>query len=88
MPLMETLQPEAGDDRDKKVEIQRLNEMYYGPDATGIGDIALLDEIDKLLDDSPVSPEYGPGDRVLQRTSKFGHAVLMREHIKWPQIHH
>ena len=26
-----TLQPEAGDDRNPEVEIQRLNEMYYGP---------------------------------------------------------
>jgi hypothetical protein len=45
MSATETLQPEAGDDRDKHIEIQRLNEMYYGPDAEPVstpGEIMLL----------------------------------------------
>ena len=91
MPLMETFQPEAGDSRNKQIEMQRFHESLHGPDIdelTRIGDLALLEEIDKILE----VPTYNPPERgaglVLRPTSKFGHAVLDKEHIKWPQISH
>ena len=92
MPLAETLQPEAGDNRNKDIEMQRFHEVLHGPDVvelTRLGDIALLKEIDKVLIDETVHnpPENGPG-LVLRPTSKFGHAVLDKEHIKWSQIFH
>lgn len=89
MPLAETLQPEAGDDRHKEVEVAKLREMFAAPSAPepmGLGDIALLEEIDRVLE----VPTYNQSERgaglVLRPTSMFGHAILDKEHIKWPQI--
>ena len=53
MPTAEVLQPEAGDDRNKDVEIAKLNEMYYGAGSEG-----------KLFE--PDIPGFGAGYRVLE----------------------
>ncbi len=43
--MIETLQPEAGDDRNKEAEIARLEEMYNTPRVldtrVGLGDVAM-----------------------------------------------